>query len=136
MVIVECMSCGHKNHFHQPYPYHAGFGNQGFLYNDEGNLTLSWSSFDSSYESMVGKKHPWTLTTDEQTLVENALCPAATGGRWRFSNPARCFRCSEPISGPMSETIYYLRYPGSFDADPDPEGRCLKDFLSSVNPKD
>lgn len=44
MVTIDCSSCGHKNDFEQPSPFHAGFGNQGFLYNDAGNLTLACSS--------------------------------------------------------------------------------------------
>jgi len=38
--------CGFDNSFDQPYPFHAGFSNAGFLYNEAGNLTLVWSSFD------------------------------------------------------------------------------------------
>jgi hypothetical protein len=129
MVTISCPSCGHNNEFEQPYPFHAGFGNQGFLYNDAGNLTLVWSSFDSAYEAIVGKRHPWTLTPQQQKLLENALCDAPSGGRWRFGNPARCVRCAKSISGPITETIYYLQYPSSIHADSAPEERRLRDFL-------
>jgi len=130
MVTINCPTCGQKNDFEQPYPFHAGFGNQGFLYNDAGNLTLVWSSFDPAYEAIVGKWHPWTLTTDQQVLLESALCEAPSGGRWRFVNPSRCLKCAKAISGPITETIYYLRYPASVDADSNPEERRLKDVLA------
>jgi DNA-directed RNA polymerase subunit N (RpoN/RPB10) len=129
MVTIPCSSCGHNNEFGQPQPFHAGFGNQGFLYNDQGNLTLIWSSFDPAYEAIVGKKHPWTLTFEQQRLLENALSESPRGGRWRFANPARCFKCASPISGSITETIYYLRYPDSVDADNSPEEGSLKDFI-------
>ena len=130
MVTINCASCRHENDFEQPYPFHAGFGNQGFLYNDAGNLTLVWSSFDPAYEAIVGRLHPWTLTTEQQALLESTLREAPSGGRWRFANPARCLKCANPISGPITETIYYLQYPGSVDTDSNPGERRLKEFLS------
>lgn len=132
MLTIKCASCGHENKFDQPYPVHAGFSNQGFLYNDEGNLTLIWSSFDPAYEAVVGRKHPWTLTNDEQALIENALRPAPVGGRWRFANPARCTNCTGTISNPIIQTIHYLVYPGSINADLNPAARGLKEFLSPM----
>jgi hypothetical protein len=134
MVTITCASCGHPNHFEQPYPFHAGFGNQGFLYNDAGNLTLVWSSFDPAYEAIVGKLHPWSLTMEQRALLEGALRDAPTGGRWRFVNPARCLKCANAISGPITETIYYLRFPGSVDADSESEEPRLKEFLLLGNP--
>jgi hypothetical protein len=134
MVTITCSSCGHKNDFDQPYPFHAGFGNQGFLYNDAGNLTLVWSSFDPAYEAIVGKWHPWTLTAEQQVHLESALCELPSGGRWRFANPARCQKCASPISGPITETIYYLRCPGSVDTDSNLGEHRLKEFLLSRSP--
>jgi len=129
MVTISCSFCGHKNVFKQPHPFHAGFGNQGFLYNDAGNLTLTWSSFDPAYEAIAPRQHPWVLNTEQQARFENALCDAPSGGRWRFANPARCLNCAEQISGPITETIYYLRYPGSIETDSIPGEHRLKDFV-------
>jgi len=134
MLTINCGSCGHKNDFEQPYPFHAGFGDQGFLYNDAGNLTLVWSAFDPAYEATVGQGNAWALTAEQQSLLETALLYAASGGRWRFANPARCRSCASAISGPITETIYYLRYPGSLVTDFNPSERRLKDFLSSRKP--
>ena len=130
MVTITCTPCGSKNEFEQPHPYHAGFSNEGFLYNDEGNLTLVWSSFDPAYVAIVGKKHPWNLTTEERVLFEGALHQAPSGGRWQFINPARCMKCASPISGPITPTIHCLLYPGSVVTDSAPSERCLKKFLS------
>ncbi len=129
MVTITCSSCGHKNGFEQPYPFHAGFGDQGFLYNDAGNLTLIWSCYDPAYEAVVGNDNPWSLTAEQRDLLESALCEAPSGGRWRFANPARCINCASPISSPITETIYYLRYPGSVDTDPNRGGRGLNELL-------
>jgi hypothetical protein len=129
MITMKCPSCGHDNDFDQPYAIHAGFSNQGFLYNEHGNRTLVWSSFDPAYEAIAGRKHPWTLTIKEQQHLESALRPAPSGGSWKFSNPARCTKCSAAISEPITKTIYYLLYPGSVDADPGPLERRLKEYL-------
>ena len=125
---VRCNNCGKGNVFQQPYAYHAGFANQGFLYNDEGTLTLIWSSFDPAYRAVVGEKHPWGLMPSEQRMIEERLQAAPSGGRWRFTNPARCVHCASVISGPILETIYYLEYPGSVITDDGNEmglERCL-----------
>jgi len=144
MLTIKCRSCEHKNDFDQPYPYHAGFSNQGFLYNDAGNLTLVWSSFDTAYEAVVGKKHPWGLTAEERTLFEGALRPAPSGGSWRFINPARCMKCANAIRGPITDEISYLLYPGSIVTDDAPPESCawpagrpahrLGEFLSPPRP--
>lgn len=129
---IRCDTCGWENVFEQPFPYHAGFGNQGFLYNDDGNLTLVWSSFDSCYEAIVGQKHPWTLTPEDRAALESALLPAPSGGRWRFRNPARCKQCGEAISEPITRTIYYLVYADSIITDANPSRRDgLKDHTDS-----
>jgi hypothetical protein len=117
-VNVLCEACGKDNAFAQPNRYHAGFGDQGFLYNDAGNLTLVWGSYDPAYTELVGKVHPWMLTEAQRSILENALVPAPTGGHWRFANPPRCMHCGAPIGDPLSaHNIYYLKYPGTIDLD-------------------
>ena len=130
MITIGCVSCGHQNTFEQPYPIHAGFSNQGFLYNDEGNLTLVWSSYDHAYTAIVGEKHPWVLTAKDRALFEGALRPAPSGGKWQFMNCARCLKCANPISGPITQTIYYLLYPGSIVTDIEPFNDGLKALVS------
>jgi len=113
---IKCLQCGHENLFNQPYPYHAGFGDQGFLYNEAGNRTLIWSSFDPDYEKIVGKQHPWALNDVNKKQLEESLLPDG-GGKWLFANPARCVKCKAPISGPIGSTIYYLLYDQSISLD-------------------
>jgi len=116
-IVVACPGCGFGNVFHQPYPYHAGYGNQGFLYNETGNRTLTWSWHDPDYVAIAGQKPPWALTEAERRELEDRLSPAPDGTRWLFRNPARCLQCGQPISLPIAETVYYLRYDGSVDRD-------------------
>lgn len=110
---VVCPSCGHLHFFNQPYAYHAGFGDQGFLYNDDGDLTLVWSAYDATYVSIVGSSNPWMLTEGKKRMLEDWLPPAPRGGQWRFANPARCGRCKKEILAPMDSTVYYLVFDGS-----------------------
>src|SRR5208283_3069572 len=98
-VVVPCKHCGASNVFNQRYAYHAGFGDQGFLYSEAGTCTLVWSAYDPDFEALVGKHNPWVLSREKQQILENALQPAPDGSRWLFSNPARCLTCGHPISG-------------------------------------
>ena len=120
-ITIACPQCGGTNSFDQPYRYHAGFSDQGFLYNDAGNLTLVWSWYDPAYKAIVGEGNPPDrLTTDQQRLFEAQLLPAPIGGAFRFKNPARCVHCGHPISAPMPDEIYYVVYPNSLITDPGP----------------
>ena len=128
---VKCKRCGRDNVFDQPYAYHAGFADQGFLYDDAGTLTLVWSMFDPVFDEMFPERTPWTLVESDRRRFEERLRPAPSGGRWRFSNPARCLHCAEPISGPMLQMIYYLVYPGSVVAD-DGQQLRLREHLNDA----
>jgi hypothetical protein len=132
---VTCKACGHVNAFAQPYPYHAGHANQGFLYNDDGNRTLVWSSFDPAWEALAGRLHPWTLGPESWARIEAVLAPAPGGGRWRAVNPPRCAGCSQPLGAPIgSGGISYLEYPGSVVLDDGPAARSFQECLSDHTP--
>jgi hypothetical protein len=108
--IKHCAHCGFQLSFGQSYAFHAGFGNCGFLYNDAGDESFIWSSFDPDYIALVGQCHPWMLNEEQRARVEQALLPSPSGGSWRFSNPARCPQCAEPISGPIGQQIMGLAF--------------------------
>src|SRR4051812_29746237 len=133
---VRCASCGHDNAFEQPYPYHAGFSDQGFLYNDSGNLTLVWSSYDPAYVALVGHlHHPWSLSRDQWGRVEASLRPAADGTSWRANNPPKCLECHAAIGRPIaSGEIYYLVYAGSPVIGEPPTSLGLAEVLRSDAP--
>jgi len=129
-LVVTCAECRFDNVFNQPYRYHAGFANQGFLYNEVGNRTLIWSSFDSDYEDIVGKNHPWMLGPEARKKLEEALQPDPNGGgKWLFTNPPRCLKCKHPIDEPIGNNIYYLVYDGSLGLDLGSSGKGLKEML-------
>lgn len=125
---LKCKHCGKETVFNQPYVYHAGFSDQGFLYNDAGTLSLVWSLFDPLLEELFPGERLWTQGRANRQRFEKLLQPAPAGGRWRFRNPARCMHCASPISGPMLKTVHYLVYPGSIVTDADQQLR-LKDYL-------
>ncbi|MEP6622406.1 MAG: hypothetical protein ABJE47_23990 [bacterium] len=113
-MIVTCSSCHHANTFPQPYPYHAGFGDTAFLYNDAGNCTLTWGTYDTVYSAIATAGDPWCPSPEDQRSLEERLPLSPVGDRWRFANPPRCQSCAAPIGGPMvSGDIYYFEYEGS-----------------------
>jgi hypothetical protein len=129
VLTIDCKQCGQKNRFDQPYPYHAGFTDQGFLYDDAGTLTLVWSMLDPVLNELFPDQPLWTLSLLNRRRFEKLLVPAPSGGRWRFRNPARCIHCGKPISDPMLRSVHYLLYPGSIRTDRDREFK-LKDYLT------
>jgi hypothetical protein len=113
-VIVTCPECEFNNELQQPHPYHAGFGDTIFLYNEAGNCTLTWGTYDPRYERLIGQSDPWRPSEQVQAQVEAGLVPSPKGDRWGFANPARCGSCGSAIRQPMiSGEIYYLEYPDS-----------------------
>ena len=91
---VECPRCSASLELPQPYPYHAGFGDTAFLYNESGDHTLVWGVYDEVYGQLLGAEgNPWTPTPAVQGHLEAALPPSPAGDRWGFDNPARCLRC-------------------------------------------
>jgi uncharacterized protein YbjT (DUF2867 family) len=114
------------------YPYHAGFGNEGFLYGDARLRTLVWSTFDPVYEALIGRVRPWALGPDARAIIEAALQPAPGGGHWRFRNPPRSVACGEPIGPSIADGIYYLIDPESVILEP-PERRFAQVLRSDLD---
>lgn len=107
----RCKRCSHNFTFHR---YHAGFSDLGYLYCDTDSTVLTWSSYDDAYESLVGKKHPWTLDIGEMELVERSIRACHCGGHFTFDASSRCPSCgAEQTDLPYMETnlgfrsIYY-----------------------------
>ena len=111
-LVVECRRCGFANQFSQPYPYHAGFGDTVFLYNEAGNCTLAWGTYDPAYVNLSGD--PWHPPRSLQARLEALLPPSPKGDRWGFEHPARCVSCQSAIREPMIRgEVYYLEYSDS-----------------------
>jgi hypothetical protein len=128
---IKCKHCGKDTLFEQPYPYHAGFTDQGFLYNDVGNLTLVWSVLDPTLDKLFPGQPTWTLSLLKRRRFEKILLPAPDGGHWRFRNPARCFHCAKPISKPMLHSTHYLIYPGSIITDQGGQFKLIEHLKSA-----
>jgi hypothetical protein len=132
-LIITCKHCGKEIVFDQPYPYHAGFADQGFLYNEAGTLTLVWSIFDPAFNELFPNQTAWALSPLKRRRFEKMLLPAPDGGCWRFKNPARCLYCGKGISKPMLRSIHYLVYPGSILTDQDQQFRLTEYFKAAAN---
>ena len=131
-VTVKCKECGRDNIFDQPYPYHAGFGDQGFLYSDSGHFTLTWSWYDPAIGPFFPPDSRWDRDTELRHHFEQVLHLAPDGGRWRAENQARCIHCSAPIAGSMLQTIYYLLYPGSIQTQEPGGAMRLGEYLNDA----
>lgn len=128
---LKCKECCHENQFSQPYAYHAGFSDQGFIYNEGGNATLIWSIYDPYF-----KKHfamalwPVRDRAKAQTM-EDALPLSPKGDRWSFLAPARCGKCRAPISQPMTETVYYLVFPDHVELEGGGNGLWMERYIQN-----
>ncbi len=87
--------------------YHAGFGDEGYLYCDRGPTVLTWSAYDRAYSALANKL-PWMLTDAEKRHVEDALLPCPCGGKFAFGNPPLCPYCLQEIRSLVPDPIYYL----------------------------
>jgi len=103
---IQYKHCGKDNLFEQPYHYHAGFTDQGFLYNDAGTLTFVWSVCDPVIDKLFPGKPTWALNLHNRWRFEKMLLPAPDGGHWRFGNPARCIYCAKSISKPRLHSTH------------------------------
>ena len=127
-MIVRCPGCRIEIPFDQPYAYHAGFGNQGSLYNEAGTLTLVWSVYDAAFMALGLS---WERDARQRQAIEAALLPSPAGDRWLFGNPARCLSCGHSIRQSILQDIYFLKYPGSVLTEESDGGRG---FASVMRP--
>ncbi|HEX7392961.1 MAG TPA: hypothetical protein VF374_08460, partial [Thermoplasmata archaeon] len=113
----RCMTCGVETEGKGDHPYHAGFGDEGFLYCSRDTTVLSFSSYDPFYTGLFEKlgqraEHPWTYAQEGNTealrLIERHLVECPCGGKFSFDNPLRCPECGCVFSEPLSKTIYYV----------------------------
>lgn len=102
--------------------YHAGFGDEGFLYCNNDSTVLTFSAYDENYEKLVPKKMPWPprvggeLTKREQGLIEQHLRPCPCGGSFKFKNKPRCPSCGKSIER-LIDSIHYIVIQRNIDGD-------------------
>jgi hypothetical protein len=101
-------NCPHCHRFVEFERFHAGFSNEGYLYCDSDAAVLTWDSYHPQYVRLVGEKHPWMLSKEEQRRVEDALKPCPYGGRFTFANPPKCPHCLRDISSFVAEKVYFI----------------------------
>lgn len=103
--VVLCPHCGHHSEYDK---FHAGFGNQGYMYCDSDCTLVTWSAFDSRFVRLVGSKHSWMLNNDERKLVEESILDCPCGGRFTFNSNPRCPKCNCELPQTPSDSIYFL----------------------------
>src|SRR5258708_6847015 len=112
--------CGQRGTSMEFDRFHAGLGDEGYMYCDRDATVITWSSFDPTYSSMVHNTHPWMLTDAEKRIVEAAIIECPCGGRFRFGNPPLCPHCSGDLSDLAPEPIYYVVLGRRIDGDVSP----------------
>jgi hypothetical protein len=91
---IECTGCGRKLAYQR---FHAGFGDEGFMYGTGASVVLTWSTYDPSYRRIVGDVHPWMLSTEQRYAVERALRDGLDGEPFGFDNQPVCPHCETAL---------------------------------------
>jgi hypothetical protein len=91
---IDCPACARPVEFER---FHAGFGDQGFMYGATAPTVLTWSSFDPVYQHLAPHVHPWMLPVETRTVVEGAVRSDLPGSPYRFSNQPLCPHCKSAL---------------------------------------
>ena len=105
---LQCPHCKRTLRLAQPYPYHAGFGDQGFLYCESDPTIVTFGAYGHPYRQLVGAVLPWDLDADQRRRVEEALLPCPCGGRFTFRAEPRCPSCGASLRNALPGDIYYV----------------------------
>jgi len=117
IVDITCPKCDRAFHIDQKYPYHAGFGNEGFLYCEECPNLVVFGSYDPRYTTIVGKVHPWMLSDAEKEKVQEQLKACPCGGHFRFTAKPRCPLCNQVVPSILPDYIHYIETGKRLDGD-------------------
>jgi rRNA maturation protein Nop10 len=102
---ATCPNCGRSFEYRQ---FHAGFGDQGYLYCDSDETVVTWNAYDQNYVNVIPNTNPWSLLEEDKSKVESALKPCPNGGHFAFRNPPRCPVCRGDISSVVPGGIYFV----------------------------
>jgi hypothetical protein len=101
---TECGSCRRAFDYQQ---FHAGFGDQGFMYGAAEGTVLTWSAFDPAYRGLVDAL-PWMLTEDQKRRVESEIKPGFSDEPFGFDNVPRCPHCHQPVDNLLDQSRAYF----------------------------
>ena len=110
---ATCPHCGRDFDYDR---YHAGFGNQGYMYCDHDETVLTWDTYSPAYLKLTSK-HPWMLDPEGKSQVEAAVKPCPYGGSFAFANPPLCPFCHESIGFLTPGNEYFIVVGRRIDAD-------------------
>ena len=107
-----CPSCNRAFSYEQ---VHTGFNNTGYAYCHLDGKLLVWDSYDPTYTSLVGRKHPWTLTHQERRIVEQALRPCPCGGRFGMDILPKCPHCLSELPDLLPDRMHFAVFDSYLD---------------------
>jgi hypothetical protein len=102
---ATCLHCGREFSYER---FHAGFSNLGYMYCDEDETVITWSTYNPAYIQIIHDKHPWVLDRKEQQKVEASLKPCPYGGCFSFDNPPLCPFCHESVAFLVQGKEYFI----------------------------
>jgi hypothetical protein len=103
--IGRCPHCERELEYER---YHAGFGDQGYLYCDQDATVVTWNSYDPTYSGLVGDTHPWMLDDQQKSRVERSVIACPSGGAFRFSANPRCPYCMGELPELKKDPIFFV----------------------------
>ena len=78
------------------------------MYCGRDEVVVTWDAYDRRYTSLVGDKHPWTLTDHECREVEAAMGDCPFGGTFAFDNAPRCPNCMTELPELAEDRTYMV----------------------------
>jgi hypothetical protein len=103
--VGRCRHCDNEIRFER---YHAGFGDQGYMYCDRDSTVVTWSAYEPAYAAIAGNVNPWVLGDDAKRRVEDAVVECPHGGRFSFDALPRCPHCGSELPELAADPIYFV----------------------------
>ncbi|OGJ48990.1 hypothetical protein A2229_00470 [Candidatus Peregrinibacteria bacterium RIFOXYA2_FULL_33_7] len=104
-ILMICPKCNKK--VKVAGAYHAGFGDDEYLYCHNCSKTLLIFIYDKIYNYLINGDFSWKLSNTSKNLIEKNLQDCDCGGNFRFNLEPRCPNCHKSLQELIPNEIYY-----------------------------